>query len=63
MAIGRTVVMVEHNMRVVARIAQRISVLRRGEIIAEGSYDEVARNPEVIEAYLGSKARRSSREP
>jgi branched-chain amino acid transport system ATP-binding protein len=38
-------------------------VLRRGEIIAEGSYDEVARNPEVIEAYLGSKARRMSREP
>jgi len=63
MAIGRTVLMVEHNMRVVARIAQRISVLRRGEIIAEGSYDEVARNPEVIEAYLGSKARRLSPEP
>jgi branched-chain amino acid transport system ATP-binding protein len=63
MAVGRTVLMVEHNMRVVARIAERISVLRRGEIIAEGSYDEVARNPEVIEAYLGSKARRMSREP
>jgi branched-chain amino acid transport system ATP-binding protein len=63
MATGRTVLMVEHNMRVVARIAQRISVLRGGEIIAEGSYDEVARNPKVIEAYLGSKARRSSQEP
>mgnify|MGYP001078322792 CR=1 FL=1 len=50
MAVGRTVLMVEHNMRVVERIAQRISVLRRGEIIAEGSYDEVARNPQVVEA-------------
>ncbi|MFX8512388.1 ABC transporter ATP-binding protein, partial [Acinetobacter baumannii] len=40
-AIGRTVVMVEHNMKMVARIADRISVLRRGEIIAEGPYDEV----------------------
>ncbi|MGP0090468.1 MAG: ABC transporter ATP-binding protein [Xanthobacteraceae bacterium] len=63
MAVGRTILMVEHNMRVVARIAQRISVLRRGEIIAEGSYDEVASNPEVIEAYLGSKARRPSVQP
>lgn len=57
MATGRTVLMVEHNMRVVSRIAQRISVLRRGEIIAEGSYDDVSRDPQVIEAYLGSRAR------
>ncbi len=56
-AIGRTVVMVEHNMKMVARIADRISVLRRGEIIAEGSYDEVSRNPQVIESYLGSHTR------
>jgi branched-chain amino acid transport system ATP-binding protein len=58
MAAGRTVVMVEHNMRVVSRIAQRISVLRRGEIIAEGTYEEVSRDPQVIEAYLGSQSRR-----
>ncbi|MBX9709939.1 MAG: ABC transporter ATP-binding protein [Xanthobacteraceae bacterium] len=56
-AIGRTVVMVEHNMKMVARIADRISVLRRGEIIAEGTYDEVSRNPQVIESYLGSHSR------
>ena len=55
-AIGRTVVMVEHNMKMVGRIADRISVLRRGEIIAEGGYDEVSRDPEVIESYLGSRA-------
>ena len=55
---GRTILMVEHNMRMVARIADRISVLRRGEKIAEGSYEDVSANPEVIEAYLGSKARK-----
>lgn len=57
MANGRTVVLVEHDMRVVARIAQRISVLRRGEIIAEGNYEEISRDPQVIEAYLGSRRR------
>ncbi len=56
-AIGRTVVMVEHNMKMVARIADRISVLRRGQIIAEGSYEEVSTNPQVIESYLGSHSR------
>ncbi|MBN9585279.1 MAG: ABC transporter ATP-binding protein [Afipia sp. 62-7] len=56
-AVGRTVVMVEHNMKMVAQIADRISVLRRGEIIAEGPYDEVSRNPEVIQSYLGSRTR------
>jgi branched-chain amino acid transport system ATP-binding protein len=61
MAVGRTVLMVEHNMRVVGRIAHRISVLRCGEIIAEGSYDEVSRDPQVIEAYLGSRTRRATR--
>ncbi|MBN9582441.1 MAG: ABC transporter ATP-binding protein [Afipia sp.] len=56
-AIGRTVVMVEHNMKMVARIADRISVLRRGEIIAEGTYEDVSRDPQVIESYLGSRSR------
>lgn len=60
-AIGRTVLMVEHNMRMVAHVADRISVLRRGEKIAEGTYDEVSRDPQVIEAYLGSRARKRSR--
>jgi len=59
MAASRTVVLVEHDMRVVARIAQRISVLRRGEIIAEGNYEEISRDPQVIEAYLGSRRRQT----
>lgn len=58
----RTVLMVEHNMRMVAAIADRISVLRYGRIIAEGSYDEVSRNPQVIEAYLGSKAKKENKQ-
>lgn len=60
-AIGRTVVMVEHNMKMVAKIADRISVLRRGEIIAEGPYEQVSRDPQVIESYLGSRARRAEK--
>jgi len=51
---GRTVLMVEHNMNVVAGICDRISVLQRGAILAEGSYAEVAANPQVMEAYMGS---------
>ena len=51
---GRTILMVEHNMNVVASIADRITVLQRGSIIADGPYAEVSRNPLVIEAYMGS---------
>jgi branched-chain amino acid transport system ATP-binding protein len=53
-AANRTVLMVEHNMNVVATIADTISVLQRGRIIADGSYAEVAANPQVIEAYMGT---------
>jgi branched-chain amino acid transport system ATP-binding protein len=51
---GRTILMVEHNMNVVAGICDRISVLQRGAVLAEGSYDAVSRNPQVVEAYMGS---------
>jgi branched-chain amino acid transport system ATP-binding protein len=51
---GRTILMVEHNMNVVASIADRITVLQRGAVIADGPYAEVSRNPLVIEAYMGS---------
>ncbi len=50
---GITVVLVEHNMRFVMRISDRILVLDSGRKLAEGVADEVRRNPEVIEAYLG----------
>jgi branched-chain amino acid transport system ATP-binding protein len=53
-AANRTVLMVEHNMRVVARIADTITVLQHGQIIASGTYAEVSRNPQVLEAYMGS---------
>ena len=51
---GRTVLMVEHNMKVVANIATTISVLQRGEVIAEGSYEQVSKNHQVMEAYMGT---------
>jgi branched-chain amino acid transport system ATP-binding protein len=51
---NRTVLMVEHNMSVVSGLCDVISVLQRGQIIAEGPYQEVSRNPQVMEAYMGS---------
>jgi branched-chain amino acid transport system ATP-binding protein len=51
---GRTILIVEHNMNVVASIADQITVLQRGSILAEGPYTEVSINPLVIEAYMGS---------
>jgi branched-chain amino acid transport system ATP-binding protein len=51
---GRTILMVEHNMNVISSIADRITVLQRGAIIADGTYTEVSKNPLVIEAYMGT---------
>ncbi len=50
----RTVLMVEHNLKVVADLSDTITVLQRGQILAEGTYDEVSNNPEVLEAYVGA---------
>ena len=55
-AANRTVLMVEHNMGVVSSIADTITVLQRGSILAEGPYAEVSRNPAVVEAYMGSES-------
>jgi branched-chain amino acid transport system ATP-binding protein len=55
-AAGRTILMVEHNMSVVAGICDKISVLQRGAMLAEGSYAEVSRNPQVMEAYMGTSS-------
>src|SRR6185436_16876240 len=53
-AVNRTVLMVEHNLSVVEHLSDRITVLQRGEILAEGDYKTVSANPEVIQAYLGA---------
>ena len=53
-AAERTVVMVEHNLSVIADLSDTITVLRRGEILAEGPYEVVSRNPQVMEAYMGA---------
>jgi branched-chain amino acid transport system ATP-binding protein len=51
---NRTVLMVEHNLSVVSTLSDYITVLARGEVLAEGVYAEVSKHPAVIEAYLGA---------
>ena len=51
----RTVLMVEHNMKVVADISDTITVLQRGEVLAEGPYASVSADPAVREAYMGAE--------
>jgi branched-chain amino acid transport system ATP-binding protein len=53
-AAGRTVLMVEHNLKVVEGLCDQITVLTRGRVLAEGDYATVSRNPEVVAAYLGT---------
>ncbi len=53
-AANRTVLMVEHNLSVVENLSHTITVLARGEVLAEGDYAAVSRNRDVIEAYLGA---------
>jgi branched-chain amino acid transport system ATP-binding protein len=54
-AADRTVLMVEHNLSVVSTLSDHITVLARGEVLAEGDYQTVSRHPAVIQAYLGSE--------
>ncbi|MEM6354129.1 MAG: ABC transporter ATP-binding protein [Pseudomonadota bacterium] len=51
---GRTVLMVEHNLNVVAEYSDRITVLARGEVLAEGTYSEISADPAVRTAYMGA---------
>ncbi len=51
---NRTVLMVEHNMSVISNLSDQITVLARGSVLAEGPYEEVSKNPLVLEAYVGS---------
>jgi branched-chain amino acid transport system ATP-binding protein len=53
-AATRTVLMVEHNMGVVADLSDVITVLQRGAVLAEGPYEMVSRDPRVLEAYVGT---------
>ncbi|QOR37897.1 ABC transporter ATP-binding protein [Billgrantia diversa] len=57
---GRTVLMVEHNLSVVSRLCDRITVLARGAVLAEGDYETVSADPQVREAYMGSEAEETS---
>ena len=52
--VGRTILMVEHNLSVVEGLCDTITVLTRGRVLAQGDYATVSKNPEVIAAYLGS---------
>ncbi len=54
---GLTIILVEHDMRVVMGLCRRIQVINRGEVLALGSPEEVQNDPSVIEAYLGSRRR------
>ena len=51
---NRTILMVEHNLKVVANLSDAITVLTRGRVLAEGDYASVSNNPEVRQAYLGA---------
>ena len=53
---GLTILVIEHDMRVVKGVSDRVVALDYGQRIAEGTYDEVANDEHVIEAYLGTKA-------
>ncbi|WP_375599775.1 ABC transporter ATP-binding protein [Devosia sp. Naph2] len=53
-AAKRTILMVEHNLSVVADLSDKITVLARGEVLAEGPYETVSKDPRVIEAYIGA---------
>jgi branched-chain amino acid transport system ATP-binding protein len=52
-AVGRTVLLVEHNLSVVSNLCDKITVLQHGQVLAEGNYAEVSKNPDVISAYMG----------
>jgi len=52
---NRTILMVEHNLSVVAKLADKITVLARGKVLAEGPYAQISTDPQVIEAYIGGE--------
>ena len=56
---GITVFLVEHDMRMVMGVSNRVAVLKQGKIIAQGTPEEIKRNSEVIRAYLGYEVKRA----
>jgi branched-chain amino acid transport system ATP-binding protein len=54
-AVNRTVLMVEHNLSVVSTLSDHITVLARGQVLAQGDYATVSKNPDVVQAYLGAE--------
>jgi branched-chain amino acid transport system ATP-binding protein len=54
-AVGRTVIVVEHNLGVIADLAKEIVVMQQGQVLTRGAYDEVRRDQRVIDAYLGTR--------
>lgn len=53
-SVNRTILMVEHNLSVVSDLSDTITVLQRGAVLAEGPYEQVSKNPQVLEAYVGT---------
>ncbi len=51
---NRTILMVEHNLSVVADLSDHITVLARGQVLAQGTYDQVSSDERVVEAYIGA---------
>jgi branched-chain amino acid transport system ATP-binding protein len=58
-AVGRTVLLVEHNLSIVSSLADTITVLARGKVLAEGDYPTVSNDPRIVEAYIGRSHRRN----
>ena len=50
---GRSIILIEHDMEFVRKIAHRVTVLHQGKVLSEGSMDQVQNDPKVIETYLG----------
>jgi branched-chain amino acid transport system ATP-binding protein len=57
LAVGRTVVVVEHNLGVIADLAKEVVVMQQGQVLTRGTYDNVRKDDQVIAAYLGTKGR------